>query len=165
MNDKPKYLLSYKKDNKNNSLTIQKAPYYVHVQLLEFAQKNRIVPALRLYLLLKKSCSGTIKFNDPRIRQIRENYFGSKQTYYNLFKILEEYKWIWYNKKSKIIHINSFARIQAFFPEYKTSRVNYSMDFLKEIKTFRAFVFAAIVSAEIDRIKKAVEFLKKKKKM
>ena len=127
----------------------------VPISVCRYAYVNRCGQSFRLLILLKLHCDGTIHRKDPRIDDLKKVFYESDKdgsTYRRHFKKLVALNWVWVNTKSKIIHINSFDKIQRKLNIKGNRRVHVEMDFMK--RSIQPFLLSAIVGDKIDRNKK-----------
>lgn len=138
-----------------------KSEISIPIQLLVFAQKNRVIPELQLYIFLLMSSSGTLKKGSARYKWIRDKYIKSTKTFNSCLSRLIRMNWISFNQKSKVIYINSMNRILYGLGDYNPLRVKFNLCYLNY---FRVFVFAAIVSEKLYRISRGIKYGEKKGK-
>lgn len=112
------------------------------VTLIAYALSEKIVNQLRLYLYLKKNCSGYFLLDRQKINHACE-FLGlkSEKTFHRNLSWLIQRKWITVNSKTNCCRVISFARLcHKLAIKTKTGVYFETSDF----HSFRPFLYAAI---------------------
>ena len=132
----------------------------VPVDLCSFALKKHKCKELRLLILLKLQCDGTMKLNEDEYLSVRDSYFGCKRSFKRHLKSLIELKWVWVNHNRGILHLNSFDKILVATKNKSRRRVAVNIEFLKESRSISALCISAVIGSLINQNKKGVQRMK-----
>jgi hypothetical protein len=112
----------------------------IPIQVCEHVLKYRIVNPFRTYMLLKSICSGKIRYDKKQLSVVLN--ISDKTLDKHLLE-LKKLNWIGYNPQTGNLFIRGFEKIREMHNfNSRLAIVCSESDF----KTFRAFLFGAMVS-------------------
>lgn len=122
----------------------------VPIHILIFALKEKKVNQLKLYLFLKTISSGHILLSDEAIRYVCDSLkWKDKRTFKNNIEWLLNNHWTALNNKTQSLRIASFEQV---FKKTKGNIYTAARMEMKDFKTFRPFIYAAIITWGIKQI-------------
>ena len=129
-------------------MNIYKEHLNVPLHLCKFTIQNSFFGELRLYLYLKKECSGRIQLPPSKKREIGTALSCNERTVRNHLKSLKKRNWIGFSKKSKYYYIRGFDKVKSI--EELSGRKGCWLEIdAKEIwsdkKKFKGFVTGALI--------------------
>ena len=129
-------------------MNIYKEHLNVPLHLCEFTIQNNFVGELRLYLFLKKECSGQIQLPPSKRKEIAMALSCGERTVRNHLHKLRNRNWIGFNEKSGYYFIRGFDKVSSI--EGLTGRKGCWLEInMKDIwsdkRKFTAFLAAALI--------------------
>jgi hypothetical protein len=116
----------------------------IPIELCQYALSNKKVRALQVFIWFKMNCSGKIKITSEIINEMAQDIgLKSIKTVKSAIHYLQGKKWITQSKRSGFFFIKSFERIR----EMKGYSARTGAEFyFSDIKNFKGFLVAAIIS-------------------
>lgn len=133
----------------------------IPIELCFDALSKRRVRSLQVYVYLKLKCSGKIKI-DQQLLKIIANDLGLKsiKTIKTIVADLIDAQWISKSNKSGYYFVKSFERIRKLHNFRRRAGAEFSIN---DIKNFKAFLIAAIISNLIYAQKRRLEAVERSK--
>ena len=114
----------------------------IPVYLCEHVLKNKYTSQFKVYLALRKMCSGKIYAQSINFAYIKLMTGLSVKQIGRHIKSLLKYNWIGFNNKSKFYFIRGTRCLLCKIGSYNTKSVKIS---IRELKNIKEFCFAAVV--------------------
>jgi hypothetical protein len=115
----------------------------VPVELCFFAIRKKLLPTLKIFLLLKMTSSGKCKLN-PKKKQEFSEFCGycTVRSFNNQLKRLVKLNWIGYSRKAGIYHIRGFENIQRQNHLYKSTGFWFV---IQDMQCFDGVIYGAVI--------------------
>ncbi|MBA7522690.1 hypothetical protein ES705_14810 [subsurface metagenome] len=139
----------------NNSFGKVHQTIKVSIEILSYGLRENFMAPLKLYLLLKFSCSGKLIITDQVMQEIAEqlHYKSTKSVQNNLEKLYAD-DWIGFNPKSGYTFIRSFERMRIKKEFYRLTSAELSFN---DLQYLHEFAVAAIITSLINGQKRKIK--------
>lgn len=135
--------------------------YNIPIELCSYALSKKRVRALQVYVYLKLKCSGKIMIDQQFLKKIANDLeLKSIKTIKIIIAELINEQWISKSEKSGYYFVKSFERIRRFLNLRKRTAAEVSIN---DIKNFKAFLIAAIISHLINAQKRRLRAVERTK--
>jgi hypothetical protein len=115
----------------------------VPVELCFYALRNKLLPSLKVFILLKMTSSGKCRLNSAQMKLFAEFCgYKSKRAFSNQLKVLLRLNWIGYNKFSGVYHVRSFGNVQSQYGLKSTTGVWIR---IQDMQCFDAAIYGSVI--------------------
>lgn len=115
----------------------------IPIELCFYVLRQKLLPAFKVYILLKMISSGKLKL-DAWVKKCFSELCGYKtiRSLNNQLKKLLELDWIGFNKKSGIYHIRSFDSVQKKYSFYKRTGFWFA---IQDMQCFDGVIYGSVI--------------------